>query len=156
MSKKIKIVTGKIQTGKTTRLFTFSHSQDSVDGILAPIVNEKRKLFHLSSRTMTDLEVNEKSDLTISVGKYHFLKESFTWANEKIIESFNSNPEWLIIDELGKLELKGEGLHQSASTILFEKKNLSTNIILVIRDYLLEEMLDYYKIAHEEYEILKI
>lgn len=156
MNKRIKIVTGKVQTGKTTRLFTFTHSHDSVDGILAPIVNEKRKLFHLSSRTMKELEVDEPNNNTISIGKYHFIKESFTWANEKLIESFNSYPEWLIIDELGKLELKGEGLHKATSFILKNKSELEINVILVIRDYLFEEMLKYYNISNVEYEILEI
>lgn len=156
MNKKIKIVTGKVQSGKTTRLFTFTHSHDSVDGILAPIVNEKRKLFHLSTRTMKKLEVNEPNNKTISVGKYHFIKESFIWANEKLIESFNSKPEWLIIDELGKLELKGEGLHNATSFILEEKPKIDINIVLVIRDYLLHEMLKQYKISNTEYEILEI
>ncbi|MCP5062418.1 MAG: hypothetical protein GY936_08145 [Ignavibacteriae bacterium] len=156
MKKKIYIVTGPIHSGKTTRLFKFVVNQNSIDGILAPIVNEERKLYHISSRKIKNLEVSESSDETISIGKYHFLQESFDWANANLIKSFNQVPDWIIIDELGKLELKREGLHKSASYILDKINDSSTKIILVIRDYLLEDIIEFYGISKEEYEILDL
>jgi len=156
VSKIIQIVTGKIQSGKTTRLFKYANSLKSVDGILAPIVNDKRRLYHISSKTVKDFEVDQLNKNTISVGKYFFLKNSFIWANEKLLESFSNSPDYLIIDEIGKIELKGEGLHIAAKKIIEERKKSKTTILLVIRDYLLKEALDYYNIAEEDYSILEL
>jgi len=102
--RKIYIVTGPIQTGKTTRLFNFIKAKNSVDGILAPVVNNKRALFHISTKQLKILEAENPGEKTIPVGKYNFLKEVFEWANKKLLKSFNAKPEWLIIDEVGKLE----------------------------------------------------
>jgi nucleoside-triphosphatase THEP1 len=156
MNKKIRIVTGKIQSGKTTSLFRFANSQKSIDGILSPIVNCKRRLYHISSKTVKDFEIDQSSEETISVGKYFFLKKSFKWANSKLLEGFSKSPEWLIIDEIGKLELKGEGFHSATQKILMDKINSNTKIILVIRDYLIEEALKYYNIAHNDYTFLEL
>jgi len=156
MKNTIKILTGKIHSGKTTSLFHFMNENDSVDGILAPIVNDKRKLYHISTKTMKDLEVDTSNELTISIGKYHFINETFIWANEQLESSYKQHPEWLIIDELGKLELKGEGLHKSTKEILEDKSNYNTKIILVIRDYLIGDVLDHYNIANSEFEILEL
>lgn len=153
--KNIYIVTGPIQTGKTTRLFKFVNEHKSIDGILSPIVDEKRHLYHISSHTLKLLEV-PKSNKTIAVGKYHFLKETFNWANEKLIESFNNSPEWLIIDEAGKLEMTNKGLNKAINYTLKNSKNSSTKIVLVIRDYLLNEILKKYKIWENEYKILNL
>ena len=152
--KKIYIVTGKIQTGKTTGLFSFASNNKSVDGILAPIVDGQRRLYHISSKTLKNFEVKEHNNSTVSVGKYLFLSESFNWANSKILESFNNSPDWLIIDEIGKLELKGEGLHRSVESVIKKVDTSTTKIILVIRDYLLNEALELYGISDSDYEIL--
>lgn len=155
MEKKIKIVTGKIHSGKTTNLFQFVNNNESVDGILAPIVNKKRKLYHISTRAMKNLEVDEPGENTINVGKYHFINSTFEWANKKLIISRNKNPKWLIVDEIGKLELDSKGLHNSCLEIIKNKDEYDTNIILVIRDYLLEQVLNSYNIMESEYEFLK-
>jgi nucleoside-triphosphatase THEP1 len=156
MKNKINIVTGKIQSGKTTGLFKLLNTRYYVDGILSPIVNEKRVLYHIASKTIKRFEVDESNEKTISIGNYIFLQESFDWANEKLIKGFSNKPDFLVIDELGKLELKGKGFYPSIKEILEIKENLTTQLILVIRDYLLDEVLHYYGICDNEYEILNI
>lgn len=156
MKNKINIVTGKIQSGKTSGLFKLLNTRYSVDGILSPIVNEKRVLYHIASKTIKRFEVDESNEKTISIGNYIFLQESFDWANEKLIKGFSSKPDFLVIDELGKLELKGKGFYPSIKEILEIKDNSATQLILVIRDYLLDEVLHYYGICDNEYEILNI
>lgn len=153
---KIKIVTGRVQSGKTTSLFKFISENKDTDGILSPIVNNKRMLYHISTKTIKEFEAEKHSTDIVSVGKYRFLSDSFDWANQKIIESFNSSVKYIIIDEIGKLELRGEGLHKSAQEIIKEIKNSDKILILVIRDYLLDEILKYYNITEHEYEVLTL
>lgn len=154
MKNKIKIVTGKIQSGKTTKLFNFVSTKNSIDGILSPIVNHKRVLYHISSKTIKIFETKSKVNGTIAIGNYIFLQESFDWANKKLLQGFYNKPKYLVIDEIGKLELNGKGFYPSVKKILEIKDNLSTQLILVIRDYLLDKSLHFFDI--DKYEILNI
>lgn len=156
MLPKIRIVTGPIQSGKTTKLFKYVYEIKNIDGILAPIVNDKRRLYHISSKTIKELEIDRPSEKTISVGRYHFLRESFIWANECLSNSFYSNTNNLIIDEIGKLELMGEGLHKATCEIINNIDNSNKNLVIVVRDYLLKDVLEYYSITPKNYEILNL
>lgn len=156
MSKKFKILTGKIHSGKTTKLFNYINTLNSVDGILAPIVNERRMLYHISSKTMKEFEVSDQRENIINVGKYFFLEKSFDWANDILIESYLKNPNWLIIDEIGKLELTKKGLNKSFSFIIEDKLNLNTKVIIVVRESLLNEVIEFYNLQKKDYEFLEI
>jgi nucleoside-triphosphatase THEP1 len=57
-------------------------------------------------------------------------------------------PHWLIIDEIGPIELRGEGLEPQVSQILKEYPRTRKNrLILVIRDQLLEKVLEHYNLS---------
>lgn len=141
--KKIQILSGPIRTGKTTRLMKWAANKKNVDGIFQPVVDSKRFIYHISSRTLkpleTDLEIN-----SIKIGKYFFSKETFQWAQNQIIHSLSTNIDWLIIDEIGPLELQGAGLEPTINKIINEAENLKANILCVVRDNLLAEFLSHY------------
>lgn len=123
----------------------------NADGILQPVVNGKRCLYHISSKTLIQLEEEDEIE-PIIVGKYRFRKKAFEWTNKKLIESINKNYDWIVVDEIGLLELRGEGLDKSIKILL--QKASTVNIVFVIRKSLLNNALDYYKIY--EYKILEI
>jgi nucleoside-triphosphatase len=52
---------------------------------------------------------------------------------------------WLVIDEIGPLELRGEGLHP-AFNLIFDKINPPHQIVLVVREHLLSAVFDYYRL----------
>ena len=144
--KKIYILSGKTGIGKTTFLLNWIKDKNA-DGILAPVVNSKRHLQHISSNQIKKLEVDDKAEnkKTISVGKYLFDENIFEWAREKLFESFKSNPEWLVIDEIGPLELDGNGLEPAVSEILNSIDNQSKiKIIFVVRENLIENFFEHY------------
>ena len=59
-----------------------------------------------------------------------------------MIDDFDSQPEWLIIDEYGKLELKGEGLEPAITSILNNwKVEKRINLLIIIRDYLVSDLI---------------
>jgi nucleoside-triphosphatase THEP1 len=103
---------------------------------------------------MSEFETDNQSGNTISIGKYNFLKKSFEWANEKILDGFNQKPEWMIIDEIGKLELMGEGLDKSIIDALRISAKHNTKLILVVRDYLLEKVISRYGLNEDKYLIV--
>ncbi len=156
--KKIYILSGKTGIGKTTFLANWI-KENNADGILAPVLNSKRHLHHISSNQIKKLEVAYKAEnkKTISVGKYLFDENIFEWAREKLFESFKSNPEWLVIDEIGPLELNGKGLEPAISQILKSIDNQSKiKIIFVVRENLIDKFFKHYKLNLNNIEFLKM
>ena len=146
----IYILTGPIRSGKTTTIKDWAEQRMDVDGLLSPDDdNGKRFFLKIKSREEIEFEVEFKSEKTINIGRFHFLKSSFEKANS-FLKTFSSEPKnyYLILDELGKLELKNEGLH--ASTEILISKFLDSGkhyLILVVRDYLLDDIVAHYNIS---------
>lgn len=150
----IYILTGNVRTGKTSALLEWSENRKDVDGILCPDNKDgKRYFLEINSQNEFPLGVDIDSvanlEEIIQVGPFNFLKSAFSKANDYLIESSKTKEfKYLIIDELGKLELKNEGLHDSASQLLkpseFNKKN---HLILMVRSSLLDEIIQKYQIS---------
>jgi len=157
----IYILTGDIRTGKTSALLEWVSNREDVDGVLCPDgENGKRYFLKVKSQKEIELEVvpiaiGIESEKMITIGRFHFLKSAFEKANEFLVElGSKSENQYLIIDELGKLELKHKGLHPSAETLIPKyETNKNQDLILVVRDYLVNDILRQYSI--NEYSILK-
>lgn len=142
---KILILSAPVKSGKTTRLLEWACKQRCCDGILQPVVNDRRHLLHLSTNETLKLESDCQTDeRTVSIGKYIFSEDTFDWGRRKLIESAQANPKYLIIDEIGRLELAGKGLEPAANQILTASGGYAGGIILVVRDYLLESVIEKY------------
>ncbi len=157
MTKKIFIVTGQVHSGKTTRLMHWSASQKKIDGIFQPVIDDKRFIYHIASRTLKSLEVNAsaKDEHTIRIGNYRFSKDTFEWTGKILLDSISKDLEWLVIDEIGPLELDGNGLEPAVSSILDERENVSAKIVCVVREEIFQKFIDYYKLR-DSYEIFEI
>jgi len=143
---KIFIYSGEIKTGKTTRLMLWASSQKNVDGIFQPVVENKRFIYHIGTKTLRQLEVAESSD-TIKIGKYNFSSHVFTWAQNIISECFHKKLDWLIIDEIGPLELNGKGLEPVVSQIISDRDSFSGSILCVVRNTILEKFIEHYRLS---------
>lgn len=146
------IVTGPIRSGKSTTLYTWCVNQDMVDGVLC-LDNSigKRYFLNIQSKEEYILETDANAqDEMISVGKFHLLQAAFDSANLYVKKICNKAAyKYLIIDELGKLELKNNGLHEAAeSVILRHETDVIKHIILVVRDSLLTEIISHYNISN--------
>ena len=154
----IYLLNGEIRSGKTTALLNWTNSRDNVDGWLCPDdENGKRCFVNVKSKIKFELERNsqiENKEL-VEIGNFQFLKSAFDKANDYLISiTFETENQYIILDELGRLELKKEGLHRSAEYIVpiflnDEKRHL----IIVVREYLLDDIIEFYNIS--EYSILK-
>ncbi len=126
----IYILTGPIQTGKTTSLQQWAEKREDVYGILTPIINGKRVFINVHTGEQWPMEASGTDKEVIIVGKYKFSKTGFDKAIETVRSSIQT-PGWLVIDEIGPLELKGDGF----SDVLDEVRNTRKNYtILVVRD----------------------
>ena len=151
----IYILRGDIRTGKTTALVEWCKNRDDVDGVLCPDNAEgKRYFLEVKSKNEFEFETEFETEGIIEIGNFKFLKSAFEKANAYLLAVASENEsQYLIIDELGKLELKKEGLHLSAERLIPNyETNENKHLILVVRDYLLEAILTHYSI--EKYRIL--
>jgi nucleoside-triphosphatase THEP1 len=146
------IVTGPIGGGKTSRLLEWCKTKEDVAGIATPIVENKRMFFDLKENELFKMEYDENEEEVFKIGKYVFGKNAFIKAIQVLKEGIASNPQWLVIDEIGPLELKGEGFSEILFHILKNSKR-KYNLVLVIRDSKLEEGLKYFGI--HDYQFLE-
>jgi len=151
----IYILSDAIRTGKTTALFNWCAHKENVDGLLCPDDDKgMRYFFKIKSKEKFQLEVESASEYTIRIGPFVFLKSAFSKAVDFLI-TFVSEEEkqYVIIDELGKLELKNKGLHAAAKRLIpkfmMHKKR---HLILVVRTSLLNDIIKHYDI--NEYTLI--
>ncbi|MBO3117214.1 hypothetical protein J4050_10675 [Winogradskyella sp. DF17] len=147
----IHLLVGQIETGKSTALINWIKGKTNVYGILSPVDdNKKRGFFNIETKEKFAMQADSEEENVISIGRYHFYKSAFKMANSIIIQNVKTKSAgYIIIDELGKLELKSQGLHASALTAIEKtRNNKKLHTILVVRDYLLENIKNHYKITN--------
>ena len=84
------------------------------------------------------------------VGRYTFSAAAFDWANKVLLEAaLQPEIKWLVIDEIGPLELQGKGLAPAFDSIM---KNLrpDLNLVLVIREKIAESIVLLYNLNRYE------
>jgi len=146
-----------IRSGKTSTLLEWSKTKahGSVAGILAPDIDGQRWLQDLSTgenRLLSaDIETDEQR--IIQIGRYRFNQTAFHWAQRVLRSGFEQVPEWLVFDEIGYLELQGQGLEPAVRRILnWNKRIAATKLLWVVREELLDEVLEYYGLTDAEWE----
>lgn len=153
---KIYIYTGKIKSGKTTNLFRWCIGKTSIGGVLQPVIDGKRFFYSIRNKELIQLEpFNDLNKDTIQIGKYNFLIKGFDKAKAILKEDFQQNLDWLIIDEFGPLEIDGKGLEPVITEILISKENFKGNLLVVIRENLLDMFLEKYKLK-DNYTLFEI
>lgn len=149
----IYIVTGAIESGKTSLVYDWSKDRDDVHGILTPNNHlGLRYLMDLSSYERFPMQADINEPATISVGRYHFYASTFNIGNQILETALDSVKNgFIVIDELGKLELKDLGFYSSArSVIKATQNNPNLHSVLIIRSYLLEAIKDHFNIVSSQ------
>lgn len=147
---KIYIYSNPIRSGKTTLLYQWLDSQKKAYGFLTPDIDGKRKLFDISSKSYLDFELDENatSENKISIGRFDFDSAVFKRAQEILLSGKDKDNDWTIVDEVGKLELNQSGLEPALSSVIkhFQSGKANGKLILVIRDYILENCIKHYNL----------
>ena len=136
-----------VRSGKTSELMQWCSGRNSVSGILMPDKDGQRKMMNIRTGETFDAQCLQPEQTTkelIRVGSFHFYRAAFEKANNILIESIAFAPKWIVIDEVGKLELEQKGFHFAVVQVL--KQALSSNIILVVRESLLKEIISSYQL----------
>ena len=156
----IKIVTGPINTGKTTWLFEDYKSKENADGFACRKIraNDEHigyELVQLSTGKTCHFiskvdRIPQNWNEVFRLGKhYSFNKEGLEFAKNIVESSLEKSVKCFYLDELGHLELKGSGFADILKRLLKEKIDL----VLVIREGLLEQMCKAFEI--NDYEIIR-
>jgi len=138
--KRIIIFTGPVHAGKTTALMHWCERRQDIGGILTPVINGKRFFWDNAAKEFFAMEADEEEE-KIAVGKYQFRKAGFEKAIQRIKQ--NTYKPWLVIDEIGPLELRGEGFAGVLKEVL-EKQNGRQTILLVAREQILNEVIQQF------------
>ncbi|MDT0632645.1 nucleoside-triphosphatase [Rubrivirga sp. S365] len=135
----IVVLTGPIQTGKTTALRrVFANGAiPGAAGVLQPVINGRRHVLSLASGETRPLEA-EPGDEVVRVGRFAFSAATFAWARARV-DSADSAGSWLVVDEVGPLELRGEGLADAVGPAIARARQPgSPRLLLVVRETLLD------------------
>ncbi len=148
---KIIIISGKQREGKTTFLKEIlkllEKNGTSFDGIIAEgiDIDDKRMGFQVkylsSGKTYQLADRNLKSDLEF--GRFKFDNQVFNELNEQLKKT---NANYIILDEIGPLELKGKAWADSLEYFLSKQQPM----IWVVRKSILNEVIKYWNITQAQ------
>ena len=136
------VLTAPVQSGKTTSLINWSANREDVYGILTPVVNGKRVFMNAHTIEQFPMEANEGGEEILTVGKFVFSQTNFNKAIQ-IIDNAIYKSGWLIVDEIGPLELRGEGFTEVVKEVVGRRKE---NTLLVVREGLAQQVKAYFNL----------
>jgi nucleoside-triphosphatase THEP1 len=154
----IKIITGKINSYKTTRLIDYYQNHKQGDGFASLKVMHNNmvkeyNILHLSKNITIPYIKRNDQDITervvYEIGPYRFLKSAFDYVETEIEKLIEKRVEPIFLDEISLLELKNQGFHQ----ILIKLLAADLDLVLVIRNDLLIDVLAKYQF--KDYKIIK-
>jgi nucleoside-triphosphatase THEP1 len=133
------IITGEVHEGKTTFAYSVVNlllkEKIKVSGFLAIAINEngERKGFDLY-----DIEKEESSNLctvvktgkNVQTGKYYFNDDTIKKGNSILDPGNLSDTQLVVIDEIGPLELKGQGWSSAIDNLT---RNITTPQLWIVR-----------------------
>jgi nucleoside-triphosphatase THEP1 len=147
----IYIFSRPIHSGKTTELLQWCNQQKNITGVLMPDIDSSRKILDLHTKNIFDIECTDAAntkELLTSVGRFHFYTAAFEKANSIVLAALNQKPDWLVIDEAGKLELDGKGFYESIvkSVDLYSNDKVAGNLLITVRESLCNKVISFFKI----------
>ncbi len=154
----VKIVTGKINSFKTTRLLKHYELHGLGDGFIAVkhMNNNLVKaydLVRLSDKLtipyiIRDIYDTNEEEIVYQLGPYRFYKSTQDFVEKAIDDFIEKKTSPIYLDEISLLELNNQGYHKVLTKLL----DMKIDLVLVIREDLLKKVIDKYQI--KEYEII--
>jgi len=128
-------------------LLNWINQQQEVGGILTPDSEGMRKLYSVYDKKTYTLQLPEGAQ-GIRIGRFVFDEDVFGIARGILLDSMHTRRQWTIADEIGRLEMdEGKGLEPAIQQVIEHFKQPGhTKLLLVIRDYLLQQAIAHYKL----------
>jgi iron complex transport system ATP-binding protein len=145
------VVTGDKNGRKTSMLYALCSRLDSKGYTLAGVIqvaalpNKEKIEWILSDQGSGEsrflMGIEQQANLR-NFGRFFIDDSTFQWADEKTMAKID-DADFITIDEVGPLELEGEGFDKTIRKLL---EISDKTLILVVRSSLLEEVLKHYNI----------
>ena len=149
----IYILTGEINTGKTTAIANWANGREDIFGILSPKVWDKRVFQNIETGEQFDMEAIANETDVVKIGRYQFSAKAFDKASSVLQDALQKPKGWLIVDEVGPLELQEKGFYNVMKEII-DGKNNGLKKLFVIRESLVTELISFFQIKN--YKILRL
>jgi nucleoside-triphosphatase THEP1 len=130
------LLVGPTHSGKTDAL-SATVRQPGVAGLLAPDMHFGRILEDLKSGEFERFQIHDDSEPFVEIGPYRFRLAAFEWANARLEAAVRSGAKIIVIDEIGPLELRGEGLREGLDAVLARDTG---SVVLVVREKLVGQV----------------
>jgi len=154
----VKIVTGKINSLKSTRLADYYTNNPIGDGFISKKVMKDNLVYgydlvQLSTKNVIPFIIRDsfwdgEKKIIYKMGPYCFYEKAFQFLEEKTDEFINNHVSPVYLDEIGVLELNGQGFDNIIKKLIKSE----TDLCLVVRDDLLDKVCERYGI--DEIEII--
>lgn len=147
----ITIVTGKINSFKTTRLKELYLNHPEGDGFLSiKKMHENQVLSYDLYRLKTGetrpfivtLKPENETEIETILGPYYFLKSGFAWVEEVLSNIIDRDNKCVFLDEIGILEMNELGFHKILTKCIEAKLEL----YLTIRKDLITSFQEKYQV----------
>lgn len=146
---KVYILTGSVQSGKTTKLLEWAKGRLDICGFLMPDIDGRRHYYQIEKQLAIPFETNDDTvDEIVKIGRFTFYQDTFDVAKNWLNHANLMGENWIIIDEIGKLELNNEGFEPEFSIFLQNLKRIShdKSLIIVVREGLLDQVVRHYNL----------
>lgn len=147
----IVLLTGVIRTGKTTALRDAfgGNGQARARGIVQPVIDGQRHLEDLASGAVRRLEASASTpqDSRMAVGRFVFDASALAWGTgciQRAVVEVQSD-EWVVLDEVGPLELAGHGLATAVHAVV-RHADTGGRALIVVREGLIEAVAGAFQI----------
>ncbi len=149
----VTFIAGPVNSGKTTRMAAL-YKEKGGDGVLCPKHMENGthrgyNLVHLTTSEslpfarFTD-SVPIKWDEAFRFGPYSFSERAQEKAAKIIESAIQTNTSPIFLDEIGPVELEGRGFAPLLRSLL----NSERNAIVSVREFLLEQIINFFEIKN--------
>lgn len=139
MPSNIEWITGPVHTGKTTRLADrIAANPRQYCGLLAPVdAQGNRYLQDIVAGEKRMLDCSPEDNDAVPVGPYVFSESVFAWGRSMLLGHHKAYPKrTLVIDEIGKLELRGAGLAETCWEVLQARQRKNFPALIIVRETL--------------------
>lgn len=146
---RIYILSGEINSGKTSALQNWINRKQDVYGILTPKVEGRRCFQNVETSDQFQMEASDGETNVLQIGKYTFSKMHFEKASSIVLNALQKPRGWLVVDEVGPLELQQKGFYKVVNVIV-DNKNKELRKVLVVRSNLVDDVISFFKIGKAE------
>ncbi|MCS7036483.1 MAG: hypothetical protein RMJ33_04075 [Saprospiraceae bacterium] len=137
-----------VHSGKTTALMAWAKGRTDLGGFLAPDLDDGlRYLLTLRDRQWHPFQVKESADeAVVTICRYQFKASAFALAHQTLLSDARLPTPWLVVDEVGKLELQGLGHEPALSQVvhMWKSGEYPGRLLLVVRSELLFDVVEKY------------